>query len=137
MLGCGRGEGRCCRCGEVWGRCCRCGKYGVGVEECLWDECGDCGEVRENMLGCGEVWKSVWGAHTLFYTSPTLLPTLTRHLSPHSPNTSPPHPHFHLTRLSTFFRIHLTLSHTNSHPLTYNFLHTFPHLPPHPSPTLT
>ena len=99
--------------------------------------------MGESVLGCGEVW-GCGGANTLFYTSPhtlynhpTPLPTpftLTRHLFPHSSNTSPPNPHTHLTRLSTLPHTHFRPPHTLSHfptPLT-----PFLHLPQH-FPTLT
>ena len=86
-------------------------------------------------------------AHTLFYTSLTLLfthSTFIRNLSPH-PHTYPsplPHtPRTHLTHLSTLSHTHFTLSHTLSHfrtPLT-PFLTPPPHSPetfPTPLPTL-
>ena len=64
----------------------------------------------------------MWGAHKLFYTFFTPLPTpstLTRHLFPHSPNTYPTH----LTRLSTVSHTHPLPPHTLSHfptPLTFS-----------------
>ena len=71
VLGCGGGirdVGKYRHMGEVWGE----------MRRSVWGECGDCGKVGESVLGCGEVWRSVgkmWGSHTLFYTSPTLLPS--------------------------------------------------------------
>ena len=75
------------------------------------------------MWGCG-------GANTLFCTSThTLYTHLTRHLFPHSPNTSPPHLYTHLTRLSTLSHTHLPSPRTLSHPshLSFTSHNTFPH----------
>ena len=101
--------------GEVW--------------KSVWDECGGCVEVGESVLGCGEVGESTHSSTPLPASS-----TLTRHLFPHSSNTSPPHFHTHLTRLSTLSHTHLPPPHTLLHfptPLS-PFLH-FPTLTSHTS----
>ena len=115
--------------GEEWRSVLGC-KGGIG----MWGRYGSlCGVSVKIVLKWGKV---CWGAgmwrspHTLLhllYTSPPTS-TLTRHLFPHSPNTSP-------TRLYTLSHTHLpTLSHTFQH--SSHFPHTFPHLPLH-SPHLT
>ena len=93
--------------------------YGVGVEVVLkWGKV--CGDVREP-------------PHSF-----TLFPTpsaLTRHFFPHSLNTSSPHPHTHLTRLSTLSHAHFP-SHFPTTPFHTPFLHLpqhFPTLTPHTS----
>ena len=90
-----------------------------------------------SVLGCGEVWENVGGSthwvHTLFYTFPTSA-TLTRHISPYSPNTSPAHsPN---TSLHTNLTPPHTLLHSPHFPHLPPLTRHLPHLPQH-FPTLT
>ena len=85
----------------------------------VWGDCGGCVEVGKSVLGCVEMWGS---QHTLLHLSPH---------PPHSPNTTPLHPHTHLSRLSTLSHTHLPHSLTLPHTLT-----PFLYLPQH-FPTLT
>ena len=90
----------------------------------VWGECGGCRVVRKV---CWDVWRRVWGSP--HYSTPLPTPsTLTRYLSPHSPDPS----------LHTFPHSPHTSPHSLTLPLTpHSFPYTLPHIPPHPSPTVT
>ena len=107
--------------GEVWGE----------MWKSVWGECGGCGEVGKSVLECGEVWRSVWGKPTHSFIPFSLL---TRHLFPHSPDTSPPHPpHSPETSVHIFPHSLPTSPHVLTLPLTPPpFLSS-----PTPLPTLT
>ena len=104
--------------GEEWENALGC-EGGVGdmgeVWKNVWGECGDCVEVGESVLGCGEVRGCGGSPHTLLHllytsnptlhTHPTPLSTLTQHL-----------PHTHLTRFSTLSHTHFANFLTTSTP---------------------